>query len=163
MREIGIRSGLIVLVIVGYFMVLRPARGLINEALYQPVAEYVVNAQSGLSFIGDATSVSSHILIEEDIGINGIYFTVSFGLHFLLACVGLVAIKAQRKYYGYLILIQLATGVLSIVFLVFTNLISIQFISLTDFTIRYLNPLCSLGLVPLAFTLQKRAFNEQKA
>ena len=163
MREIGIRSGLILIIIVGYFVLLRPARGLINEAVYQPVAEYVVQAQPGFSFAGDAKTVSNHLLIEEAIGIEEIYFTVSFGLHFLLACIGLIMIKAERKYYGYLILIQLATGLLSIVFLAFTNLISLQFISLTDFTIRYLNPLCSLGLVPLAFTLQKRTVNEQRS
>lgn len=162
MREIGKRSALILLIVVAYFILIRPARGVINELVYQPVAEYVVNAQSGLSFLGDANSVTNHILINKDAGIDEIYFTVSFGLHFLLACVGLIAIKARYKYFGYLILIQVATGLLSIVFLTFTNLISIQFILLADFTIRYLNPLCSLGLVPLAFTLQKRIGNEQR-
>lgn len=162
MRDYGLRFALIIIVITGYFFILRPARAVINERIFHPAAETVVSQHPELNFKGDGNSVTNHILISQGNQLDEIYFTVPFGLHFLLSLTGLLAIQAKSRYFYILILIQFATGALSLLFFMMTNLIGLQMISLTDFLIRYMNPLCSLGLVPLAFTLKKQAADERR-
>lgn len=161
MREIGIRTGLILLFVVGYFTLLRPVRSMVNKLLFTPVVEQTLETSNIFSLNKDVSSVSNRVIIGTPEDGKEIYVTVPFGLHFLLALTGLAAIGGAPRFYGYLIIIQVAAGIITLLSFYLAGVISIHFTILTDLTVRYLNPLCSLGIVPITFIYKYQAFDEQ--
>ncbi len=83
-------------------------------------------------------------------------FRISFGYYFLLAIIGLSFLAQDRKPFLFLISIHLLFTLISIISL-YIGLYSISmFLILSDVIARYIIPVCSLGLVALTPTLQKR-------
>lgn len=160
MRKYGIRTGLIVLVIVGYFGLLRPMRAYINKSVLTPAIEYVTNSNPDLELNGEGNSVSNRILIE---GGGQFYFKVPLGLNFLLAMIGLILISARAPFYGYLLLIQGIGVIIALLSFYLGGVLSLTLVILSDLMVRYLIPLCSLGIVPVAYIYKAEKINEREA
>lgn len=160
MHKYGIRSLLALIIIIGYFTLLRPGRALVNKSVLTPALEKVTNSHPGLTLTEESSSVSNRILIE---GGGQFYFKVPFGLNFLLAMVGLSLLSARTIFYGYLAGIQIIGVIIAFVSFYLGGILSLKLVILSDLMVRYLIPLCSLGIVPVAYIFKTENINEREA
>lgn len=88
------------------------------------------------------------------------HYKVPFGSFFLIGMVGLIVLNARRHYY--FILIGIHVLVLLICSIIFMMDIAqyYQLLIITDLLSRYLIPLCSIGIIPLAFLERKEGSGE---
>ncbi|MEX0856896.1 MAG: hypothetical protein WD016_02020 [Balneolaceae bacterium] len=151
-------------ILIIYFFLLRPVRADINENILLPIIEHSVNNGSNTSIGYEAGSrVSTRIFWGEVSSLNEFYIAVPFGLQFLIGMLGLVSIRADKKYYLALVIIQVVGGILTVSFFYLGALYLKYLLICADLTIRYLTPLCSLGTVPLAFIQKRQQLHEARA
>lgn len=160
MRKVGIRALIVLAVIVGYFTVLRPLRAVVNESILKPAIHHVADNNTHLELTDDASSVSNLLLIDSG---GQFYFKVPFGLNFLLAVIGLVLISAKPSFYGYLLLIQIIGVIFAFLSFYLGGVVSLKLVILSDLMVRYLIPLCSLGVVPVAYIFKAQKLHEREA
>lgn len=163
MRDIAIRLAFVLLIIVGYFFLIRPIRAEINRIILKPVVEYGVTSNTNIYAAEESRSVSNAIFWGEGDTRNELFVTVPFGLTFLVGMMGLVLVGSEPKFFGYLVAIQLIGGVIAVLSFYLGAILHLKFLILSDLTIRYLIPLCSMGLVPLALILKRQIFHERQA
>jgi hypothetical protein len=162
MRNLGIRSGLALACIVIYFLLLRPFRAEFNQYVYQPVVQQSIEQSDQLFEGGESSSVSSYLIWGDTIESGkDLHIKVPFGLHFLLAIIGLVLISAKRSFYLYLLGVQVGGSLMALFCLYLGSLTIVQLLIISDLLLRYLVPLCSLGMVPLAFIDQRKSIHER--
>lgn len=160
MPKVLLKTLLFVLILVIYFMGIRPIRS------------YVVKKQ--LDGLMTEKELPEHVILESNTPYNAtmiyiIYkhrdfqkdwnYKFPFGMFFLFALLGLVAIAGDKRFYMYLIFVHIAGVILSNIFLYVGLKYSPWLIAITDLLTRYLIPLCSMGMVPLAY-LEKRKLSD---
>ncbi len=156
MHNVASRMVFVVLIVIIYFILIRPLRAEINRLFLTPVVSHGISVNVNISSAEDSRSVSNAVLWGEDDEINELFVTVPFGLTFLVGIVGLLMIGSVPKFYGYLVMVQLLGGFLGILSFYLGAEVNLKFLIVSDFAIRYLTPLCSMGLVPLSFIYKKQ-------
>ncbi|MEX0719389.1 MAG: hypothetical protein WD059_01895 [Balneolaceae bacterium] len=142
------------LILLVYFFLLRPIRGEINQTIFPLVEQSIQESDSQISYSQSGT-VSNRIEWGDISNPKELYLKIPFGLNFLIGIIGLILVKAENRYYWILAAIQLGGGIVAFASFYFGTVSSANFLIITDLIMRYLMPLCSLGIVPLAF-IQKR-------
>ncbi|MBO6523651.1 MAG: hypothetical protein JJ971_07505 [Balneolaceae bacterium] len=151
------KGALIITLVFIYFFGIREIRGVILDThLGTILPQDYGEIQNGL-FFTELSSVSFSFYNKTRVIHKFWVYKIPFGLFFLLACIGLIILYANSKFYYYLIGIQIIGGAISFLFLLLTISISDHFIVVPDLISRYLTPLCSLGLVALTYIQQKEA------
>lgn len=163
MRDTAIRLALGLLIVIGYFFLIRPIRAEINQLMLSPIVEYGVTANSNIYAADESRSVSNVLFWGEKDSLNHLSVPVPFGLTFLVGMMGLVLVGTDLKFFGYLVVIQLVGGIIGVLSFYLGAVVHLKFLIITDLTIRYLTPLCSMGLAPLAFILKRQEFHERQA
>lgn len=143
-----------------YFFGIREARGIIHDFHLGTVLpeEYGVFSQDFL--FTSPTSVSFSFYRETDIVHKIWIYKIPFGLFFLIAVISLILLQSDKKFFSYLVFVQIFLGFLSFIGLFLAKYVSITLLSIPDLLSRYLIPLCSLGLVALAYMEQKNKISE---
>ncbi|MEX0720219.1 MAG: hypothetical protein WD059_06095 [Balneolaceae bacterium] len=85
------------------------------------------------------------------------HYKVPFGSFFFVSIVGLLAVGADRKYFYSIIIVH--TTVLLITSAIFLLDVSTYYwlLIICDLLSRYLIPLCSIGMIPLAVIDKRRS------
>lgn len=156
MRDLFIRLGLVMLVITLYFLALRPVRSQLHQHTFAPLVEHSVPAGHPSISYEQGSSVTSNIFWDKPELVNTLVLTFPFGLHFLLAAVGLIFLRSGRRFWVALVIIQAGGAVVSLITFYLAAQLGTGLLVLTDLTGSYLVPLCSLGVVPLAFIYRKK-------
>jgi hypothetical protein len=162
MRKYGIRIGVTLGLVIIYFFLLRPLRAELNKYIYQPIVEKSMSQNERIYTDKEASSVSNYIFWSDgDAPPHVLSIKFPFGLHFLLGIIGLVILGAKKSFYIYLVSIQVFGSLSALLCLYLGSLTIIQLLVISDLLLRYLIPLCSLGMVPLAFIYQKQITHER--
>lgn len=150
---------LVILFILFYFFLLRPLRGEVNRVLLKPLVEQSIHSDHIISYDLGST-VSNRIEWSDGNSVKELFLKIPFGLNFLIAVTGLIILGADTRFLWILCAIQLLGGFISVLTFYSGTISSASFLIITDLTMRYLTPLCSLGIVPLAFIHQRQKENE---
>ncbi|WP_428236166.1 hypothetical protein [Gracilimonas sp.] len=141
---------LILLVVSSYFLILRPTRAFLNGHIFVPVVEK--NLESDQYYF--TSSVGTRLLSENEW--NGTQLKFPFGLFFLFVFLGLALVKADRKFFVFLISLHLVGGIISYVSLWLGIIFNDTFFLLPDLFSRYLIPILSFALIPLSMGFAKK-------
>ncbi|HBX67699.1 MAG: hypothetical protein CL670_05685 [Balneola sp.] len=161
MRSYGIRIGVIFGFVLIYFLVLRPLRVEINKFIYSPVVEVSIESSEQIFSGVESSSVSNSVRWETNNTEKYLYINVALGLQFFISIIGFVIIGADKSFYFYLFNVQLLGSLLALLCLYLGSVTVVQLLIVTDLLVRYLIPLCSLGLVLLALIHKKQALDER--
>lgn len=160
MHSFWMRIGVIAGIIVLYFFGIRPFRAQVNHAIYLPVIAKTAQANSNIEISGESSTVGNTLYWESEEGRKSLFVKVPFGLHFLLAVIGLIFLQAKKRYYHILFLIHFSGGIFSLLIVYLSGYVEFGLLIGADLMMRYLVPLCSLGIVPLALIEKKRKIDE---
>lgn len=138
-----------VLVLAGYFLLIRPLRAwygrLHLELIFQRAAEWP-------KYLNDITLDGITLNFYFQNGGNELVYSYApqFGFFFLLALLGLIFFRPPKFFYIYLILFHLMAEVVAVsaTWLALNGILAGFFIA--DFILLYLSPLVSLGFVVAA-------------
>jgi len=143
------------LIIIGlYFTLWRPARAYLMENTIVPIVTYAVgNGDNGLKF-EKYNSVSIKLVQNHvsDQG-NGMYLLkFPLGLFFLMGCVALAVAGSDIKYYGWLLLVHLCCGLLSLFFVFLAAEGLTVMLNGSRFIFKIILPIASIAM--LLFAMQ---------
>lgn len=141
---------LLLIIVAGYFFVLRPSRAFLNQKVFVPVVQHNLDvSQYNLS-----NSVSSILIWGIEKKKSQLKFP--FGVYFLMGLVGLVLVSAAPKFFLYLVSVHVVGGMISYVALWGGVLFDESFFILPDLLSRYLVPILSFLLIPLSMGFASR-------
>ncbi|MEO1022675.1 MAG: hypothetical protein AAFW89_09025 [Bacteroidota bacterium] len=153
MRSLVLKLGLIALFFLFYLFILRPSRVVFSDHVLNPVFDHTksVTVENDIQVFQNTSGVGLLVLRNGDI----MYFKMPFGVNALITVCAFILIGSGKTQWFTLISIQIVGWLLALGFLLLAMYLSSSFLTITDLLMRYLIPVCTLGLVPLSL-LQKK-------
>lgn len=148
---------LFIVIVLIYFLGIRNLRAVVHDLHFGsvlPDTYGLVGESTNLTFYSQSTVSYTFVYQPDETEYIWIY-KIPFDSFFLFAMLGLVFLNAKKDDYLILTGIHFTSGLISLLFLVLGIHFQHYLLLVPDLLSRYLVPLCSLGMVGLAYLKNK--------